>query len=132
MLNHNSFEVDCILIIVAKCEMALVSRGVHTPETMMHFPPCFRFFPLFSKKFRTLRTIFTMLPFPEKFLDFHPPKFLMTLFLVIDHKFRISPCFPCFSTFPPCFAKIIISPLVLQISPLFDTNSPDFYILYVY
>ena len=37
-----------------------------------------------------------MLPFPGKFLDFHPPKFLMTF------------------------------------SPLFYTNSPAFYILYVY
>ena len=40
----------------------------------------------------------------------------MTIFLVIDHKFRISPFFSCFSTFPPCFAKIIISPLLLKIS----------------
>src|SRR6218665_1370456 len=44
---------------------------------MMHFPPVSDF-PLFSKKFQTLRKIFTMLPFPDKFLDFHPPKFLMT------------------------------------------------------
>src|SRR6218665_2289712 len=27
------------------------------PETMMHFPPCFRFPPLFSKNFRTLKKI---------------------------------------------------------------------------
>ena len=47
-------------------------RGVHPPETMMHFPPVSDF-PLFSKKFQTRWKIFKMLPFPEKFLDFHPP-----------------------------------------------------------
>src|SRR6218665_1581168 len=61
--------------------------------------------PLFSKNFWTLRKIFTILPFSDKFLDFHPPKFLMTFFLVIDHKFRIPPYFPCFNTFPPLFRE---------------------------
>ena len=57
------------------------SAGASIPsETMMHFPPCFRFSPLFSKNFQTLRKIFTILPSPEKFLDFHPPKFLMTFY----------------------------------------------------
>ena len=70
----------------------------------MHFP-LFQIFPLFSENFQTLRKIFTILPFPDKFLDFHPPKFLMT------------PCFPCFNTFPPCFAKIIISPPTLTNFP---------------
>ena len=89
------------------------------PETMMHFPPCFRF-PPYSEKFSDFLQIFTILPFPEKFLDFHPPKFLMTFFLVIDHKFRISTYFPCFNnTFPPCFAKIILSPYFYKFSPYF-------------
>src|SRR6218665_437043 len=87
------------------------------PETMMHFPPMFQISPLFSKNFQTLWKIFSILPFPEKILHFHPPKFLMTFFLVIDHKFRISPYFPCFSTFPPCFAKIIICPPNFQNFP---------------
>src|SRR6218665_1232034 len=105
-----------------------IRRGVHPPETMMHFPPVSDS-PLFLKNFETMRKIFSILPFPDKFLDFHPPKFLMTFF----HKFRISPLFslfqhisslfhenyyfpPYFSKFPPCFRKI----------DLF------FYILYVY
>src|SRR6218665_131977 len=63
-----------------------------------------------------------MLPFPDKILDFHPPKFLMTLYLVIDHKFtnfelplfslfqHISPLFRqnyyfTFKNCPPCFLK---------------------------
>jgi len=42
------------------------------PETMMHFPPCFRFPPYFRKILWLWRKIFTILPFPDKFLDFHP------------------------------------------------------------
>jgi len=57
-----------------------------------------------------------MLPFPDKFLDFHPPKFLMTFF---SHKFRIPPYFPCFSTFPLYFPKIIISPTLKNCPPCF-------------
>src|SRR6218665_2294838 len=75
------------------------------PETMMHFPPCFRFRPLFSKNFQTRRKIFTILPFPDKFLDFHPPKFLMT------------PYFPCFNTFPPLFCENYYFPLILDKFP---------------
>ena len=62
------------------------------PETMMHFPSPVSDFPLFSKNVQTPRKIFTILLFPGKFLDFHPPKFLMTFFLVIDYKFP--PIFP--------------------------------------
>ena len=99
------------------------------PEAMIHFPSVSDF-PCFWKKIQTLRKIFTILPLPDKFFDFHPTKFLITFFLVIDHKFRtflpifeFSPYLLCFSTFPstfpPRFAKIIISPLLLQISPVF-------------
>src|SRR6218665_2073912 len=49
------------------------------PETMMHFP-LFQIVPLFWRNFQTLGKIFTILIFSEKFLDFHPPKFLMTFF----------------------------------------------------
>src|SRR6218665_997596 len=97
---------------------------------MMHFPTRFRFPSLFSKKFQTLWTIFTILPFPEKFLDFHPPKFLMT-FLVIDHKFRIPPIFSVSVYFPPVSRKFLFPP-TLKNFPLFYKNSPAFYILYVY
>src|SRR6218665_911215 len=47
-----------------------------------------------------------MLPFPEKFLDFHPSKFLMTFFL-----------FSLLCYISPCFAKIIISSLLSKLSP---------------
>ena len=100
------------------CVSLQTNRGVHPPETMMHFP-LFQISPYFRKIFWTLRKIFAILLFPDKFLDFHPPKFLMT-FLVIDHKFRISPLFSLFQyislgkllfpllwqNFPPCFTQI--------------------------
>ena len=91
----------------------------------------FQISPLFPKKFQTLSKIFKILPSPKKFLDFHPPKFLMTFFLVIVPKFRISPYFPCFSTFPSCFAKIIIPPYFDKFPPVLDKFT-CFYILYVY
>src|SRR6218665_1996298 len=68
---------------------------------MMHFPPVSDFTPI-SEKFSDFLNFFTILPFP--------------VFLVIDHKFRISPYFRCFSTFPPCFAKIFLSPYFSKFS----------------
>src|SRR6218665_2625577 len=57
----------------------------------------------------------------------------MTFFLVIDHKFRISPYFRYFSTFPSLFREnYYFPPYFDKFSPLFYTNSPTFYILYVY
>ena len=84
----------------------------------MHFPPYFRFPPLFQKKCRTFWNIFPILPFPDKFLDFHPPKFLMTFFLVIDHKFRIFPLFSLFQYISTLFRENYSFPLLLQIFPL--------------
>ena len=59
--------------------LILVPRGVHPSEVMMHFPPVSDV-PLFPKNFRTSWKIFANLPFPKKFVDFHPPKFLTTFF----------------------------------------------------
>src|SRR6218665_1731735 len=55
--------------------------------------------------------------FSRKFLHYHPPKFLMTFYLVVNHKFRISPLFSLFQYISPCFAKIIISPFTLKNFP---------------
>ena len=79
----------------------------HTPNHP--FSLCFRFSPYFQKNFRLWGKFSQFYLFPTNFLIFICQKFLMT-FLVIDHKFRISPYFPCFSTLPPCFAKFFISP----------------------
>src|SRR6218665_1954604 len=93
--------------------------GVHpTLEAMMHFPPVSDFPPIFPKKFLTFWKISQIFPFPEEISHFHPPKFLTTFFLVIDHKFRISPYFPCFTTFPPPIRENV------QFTPLFQKLPP--------
>jgi len=104
------------------CRMNYWSRsrqGRPSPSGHNAFSPCFRFPSLFSKNFQTLWKIFKILPFPEKFLDFHPPKFLMTFFLVIDHKFRIFPSiFPLSIHFPSVSRKLLFPPTL--------TNPPCF------
>src|SRR6218665_113937 len=82
---------------------------------MMHFPPLFQISPYFRKIFR-LYKIFSILPFPEKFLDFHLPKFLITFFSSTTN-FEFPSYFPCFCTFPPCFEKILFPSLLFTISP---------------
>src|SRR6218665_2970175 len=106
---------------------------------MIHFPPCFRFPPIFEKisdsvenfpNFTFFRTIF---PFSSAKISHH-------LFLVIDHKFRISPLFshasvhfpsvsrklllpPTFTNFPPCFRKsdlLFTCFLCISFPPYFD------------
>src|SRR6218665_102449 len=76
-------------------------------------------FPLFSKKFQTLWKIFKILPFPEKFLDFHPPKLMMTFFYSLTTN---SPYFPCFSTFPSVLEKFtcFLHTLCISFPPYFD------------
>ena len=86
-----------------------------------------------------------MLPFPDKFLDFHPPKFLMTFLKSSTTNFEISifpsispvsvhsPLFskkyyfpPYFQKFPPCFSKIhLLFTYFLCISfpPYFDHDA---------
>src|SRR6218665_256305 len=45
----------------------MYTQGRPSPhETMMHFPPCFRFPPYFLKIFRPLRKIFTNFTFSRK------------------------------------------------------------------
>src|SRR6218665_2434284 len=75
------------------------SRGVHPPGSHDAFYPPVSDFPPVFEIFLTFWKISEILPFPEKISYFHPPKFLM-IFLVIDHKFRIPPCFACFTAFP--------------------------------
>src|SRR6218665_336523 len=105
---------SCVSKVNPRCRHGHQGQGRPSPlrktltMTMMHFPPLFQISPLFSKNFQTLTKIFTVLPFPEKFLDFYPPKFLCDLFLSSTTNFEFPPYLPCFNTFLPCFAKIII------------------------
>src|SRR6218665_2879969 len=89
-------------------------------ETMMHSPLVSDFPLYFRKLFRLYRKLSQFYLFPEECLDFDPPKFLMTFFLVIDHKFRISPLFSLFQYISlPCFPKIIISLYFSKFPPIF-------------
>src|SRR6218665_2465050 len=63
-------------------------------EAMMHFLPRFRFPPIFDKFSDSVEN-FQNVTFPAKISD--------DLF-AIDHKFRISPYFPCF---PPVSRKLL-------------------------
>src|SRR6218665_1937970 len=92
-------------------------RGVHPLEAMMHFLLCFRF-PLFPKKFLTPWKISQILPFPEKFFNFHPPKFLMTFFRSSTTNFKFPP-FSLFQYIYPYFDKIILPPTFINFSPVF-------------
>src|SRR6218665_303299 len=90
------------------------------PETMMHFPPLFQISPLFQKNFRTFWKILTILPFPKHFLDFHPPKFLMTFF---SHQPQISnfpPVFPVSVHFLPVSRKLLFPPYFQNFPHVFD------------
>src|SRR6218665_3872572 len=87
--------------------------------------PCFRFPPYFQ----TLRKIFTILPF----LIFIRRNFLRFFLKLSTTNFEFPPYFPCFSTFPPCFAKIIISPPTLtNFPPVLDKFSCFFHTLLVF
>jgi len=94
---------------------------------MMH-SPCFRFLPNF-RNFSNLWKIFPILPFPKKFPDFRPPKFLMTFFY-FSHRLQIWNffLFSLFQYISPYLKKIITSLLLLQISPSDFINFTFFYI----
>ena len=55
--------------------------------------------------------------FPQKILDFRPPKFLMTFFSPWLKIYNFPRYFRCFSTFPLHFGKIIIFPYYFKFAP---------------
>src|SRR6218665_466294 len=83
---------------------------------MMHFPSVSDFFPI-SEKFSDSVENFPNFTFSRKIFRFSSAKISDDFFLVINHKFRISPCFPCFGYISLCFAKIIFSPLLSKMYP---------------
>src|SRR6218665_1186771 len=94
-------------------------QGRPSPQTMMHFP-LFQLSPLLGNTFRTPMKIFHIYSFPDKFLDFHPPKFLMTFF---SHRPQISnflPIFPVSVHFPPLSRKLLFPPYFDKFPPVLD------------
>ena len=116
--GRDRFLLWCGVCCVVMLMMPL-RRGVHPPLRPWCISPLFQICPLFLKNFRTFWIFFTILPFPEKFLDFHPPKFLMTLFLVIGHKSRISPLFSLIQYISPLFREHFSFPPTFPNFPLF-------------
>ena len=84
------------------------------PETMMHFPPSFRFHPYFWDIFRLCRKFSKFYLFTKICFHFHPPKFLMTFF---SHR-------PCFSDMcVKCHIWHIYDPFFTRKIPIISENN---------
>src|SRR6218665_2404065 len=99
--------------------MMVYGRGVRPPEAMMHFPPVSDFPTIFDKISASVEN-FQNVIFSRKSFRFSSAKISDDLFLVIDHKFRISPYFPCFSTFPPVRENYYFSPTFKNSPSVFE------------
>src|SRR6218665_1487996 len=89
---------------------ALPTRGGHLHDA---FPPVSDF-PRIFEKFLDSIDNFLHFTFSPKISPFSAAKISDDLFLVIDHKFRISPYFPYFGHFPPVSRKLFKFPPVLE------------------
>jgi len=117
------YECGCVCV----CMWVGHGRGVHSPWGNDAFPLCFRFPPCFRKMFSVRGKFPKFYLFLKNFSIFIHQNFWWS-FLVINHKFRISPLFSLFqyislsiSTklfFPPYFYKF---PLCFQQIYLFFT-----------
>ena len=97
------------------CWWEVIDRGVHPLCDHDTFSPLYQISPYFRKIFWLCGKLSTFYLFPKNFLDFHPPKFLITFFYFpLFSLFRsISPLFrenyyslPYLDKFPLCFRKI--------------------------
>jgi len=82
----------------------------------MHFPLFQIFQPIFGKFSDSVENL-TNFTFSRQISRFSSAKISYDLFLVIGHKFRISPYFPCFSTFPPVVSQKCVFPSYFQEFP---------------
>ena len=99
---------------------------------MMHFPPCFRFPPYFRKIFGLSEKFLQFYLFPTNCLTFIRQNFWWPFFLVIDHKFRISPLFSLFQYISPLFREHVSFPPTFPNFPPLLGKFTCFLILYVY
>jgi len=111
----------CMRMFVYVC--VYVHTGASIPLRQWWFPPCFRFPPV-SEKFSNSVENFPNFTSSRKIFWFSSAKISDDLFLVINHKFRISPSiipisihfplfhknvtFPLLSKFPLCFRQIYV------------------------
>src|SRR6218665_3951559 len=117
--NFSMLSHACSTFMYTQVDKKMLLSQIRQPgasipsETMMHFPPVTDS-PLFSKNFRTLRKIFKLLPFTEKFIDFHPPKFLKIFF---SHRISNFPLIFAVSVHFPLFRENYYSPPTLTTFP---------------
>src|SRR6218665_598783 len=84
---------------------------------MMHFPPVQ--IPPISEKFSNFLNFFYNFTFSRKISLLSSAKISDHLFLVIDHKFRISPLFSLFQYIFPVSQKLFFPPTFTKFSTCF-------------
>src|SRR6218665_2582378 len=101
---------------------ALVGPGASIPpEIMMHFPPLLQIFLPIFENFLDFLENFLHFTFSRKNFPFSSAKISDDLFLVINHKFRISPLFCLFYCISPSDSrKFIIPPYFSKSPPVFE------------
>src|SRR6218665_1650364 len=92
------------------------NQGRPSLEAMLQFP-LVSYPPYFQKHFLTPWKIFPISPFPTKFSDFHPSKYVMTFFSHLPQILN-SPYFRCFDTFP-YYGTFFFSPTFTKYPPHF-------------
>src|SRR6218665_1947404 len=86
------------------------------PETMMHFPLCFRFPPYFRKIFGLSENFYNF-TFSRKISSLSSPKISDVFFFSHRPHISNSPLFSLFQYISPLFRENYSFPLLLQISP---------------
>ena len=129
--NHVSLLFLILSMNVISCPRSPHSRGVHPPWGNDAFTPSFGFSPISEKIFRLDGKFSRFHLFPQKF-RFSSTKISDDLF---SHRLQIwnfaIPYFRFFSTFPPCFVKILISHYFCKF-PLWFRKMYVFCILYLF
>src|SRR6218665_2634700 len=116
--NPDELHLHLKLILGSHDQLCLTGASIPS-EAMMEFPHVSDY-PSVSKKFiRLRRKFFQDLSFPIKNFDFHPPKFLMTIFKSSTKNFEIHPLFSFFQSNSPLFRQNLSFLLLCQISPDF-------------
>src|SRR6218665_3791544 len=118
-------------MIIPRIYCTSLKPGASIPlEAMRHFPPPGSDFPPIFEKFSDSVENFKNFTFPEKFLNFHSPKFLMTFFKSSTTNFEFLPYFPCFNAFPPRFREnYYFPPTFKNFPPVLEKITCFFYIL---
>jgi len=94
------FIKNYFLFILQRYWWRVKSRGAHPPWDRDALPPLFQISPYFRKIFGLSEFFLQFYLFPKNFLTFIRQNFWW-LFLVIAHKFRLSPLFSLFRHIPP-------------------------------